>query len=59
LRNTAGQLRWLIDTRAHGGYVVGAGSTAAGRPYTVLDDTDVAELPAWLTERLTPKPLPP
>jgi Bifunctional DNA primase/polymerase, N-terminal len=58
-RNTAGQLGWLIDTRAHGGYVVGAGSTAAGRPYTVLEDTDVAELPAWLAERLTPKPLPP
>ncbi len=59
LRNTAGQLGWLIDTRAHGGYVVAAGSTAAGRPYTVTRDTDVAELPAWLTDRLTSKPLPP
>lgn len=27
LRNTAGQLGWLVDTRAHGGYVVAAGST--------------------------------
>jgi hypothetical protein len=62
LRNTAGErgngLGWLIDTRAHGGYVVAAGSTVAGRPYTVLRDAGVAELPAWLAERLRPAPLP-
>ena len=31
LRNTAGRLGWLIDTRAAGGYVVAAGSMVAGR----------------------------
>lgn len=63
LRNTqgteAGGLGWLVDTRAHGGYVVGAGSIVAGRPYTVEWDSDPAPLPAWLTEALTPRPLPP
>ena len=63
LRNTTGgtpgALGWLIDTRAHGGYVVASGSIVAGRPYTVAYDTDPAPLPGWLAERLTPKPLPP
>ncbi|WP_038841384.1 bifunctional DNA primase/polymerase [Salinispora arenicola] len=63
LRNTAGErgsgLGWLVDTRAHGGYVVAAGSTVAGRPYTVSRDLPVADLPGWLAERLTPAPLPP
>jgi hypothetical protein len=53
------RLGWLIDTRAHGGYVVGAGSTAAGRPYTVAHDTAPAALPPWLFQRLAPPPLPP
>jgi hypothetical protein len=63
LRNTSGEhgngLGWLVDTRAHGGYVVAAGSVAAGRPYTVARDTEVAPLPGWLADRLTPAPLPP
>jgi hypothetical protein len=63
LRNTqsgnGGGLGWLVDTRAHGGYVVAAGSTAAGRPYTVLHDADPAPLPGWLAERLRPVPLRP
>ncbi|MFC3381557.1 bifunctional DNA primase/polymerase [Couchioplanes azureus] len=63
LRNTAGErgngLGWLIDTRAHGGYVVAAGSIVTGRPYTVVRDVEVAELPGWLAERLAPAPLPP
>jgi Bifunctional DNA primase/polymerase, N-terminal len=59
LRNTAGTLGWLVDTRAHGGYVVAAGCTANGRPYTVLHDADPAPLPDWLTARLRPSPLPP
>nr|WP_221376884.1 bifunctional DNA primase/polymerase [Actinoplanes polyasparticus] len=63
LRNTAGErgngLGWLVDTRAHGGYVVAAGSTAAGRPYTLARDLPVVELPDWLAERLAPAPLPP
>lgn len=61
LRNTQGDrggLGWLIDTRAHGGYVVAAGSVVAGRPYTVSRDTDPAPLPGWLADALTPAPLP-
>ncbi|MER6289147.1 bifunctional DNA primase/polymerase [Streptomyces sviceus] len=63
LRNTAGDsargLGWKVDTRAVGGLVVGAGSTFAGRPYTVARDTAVAPLPGWLAELLRPAPLPP
>ncbi|GII26498.1 bifunctional DNA primase/polymerase [Planosporangium mesophilum] len=62
LRNTNGEhgngLGWLVDTRAHGGYVVAAGSVADSRPYTVAHDVDPAPLPGWLAERLAPKPLP-
>jgi hypothetical protein len=62
LRNTQGErggLGPLIDTRGHGGYVVAAGSTVAGRPYTVLHDADPAPLPGWLAGRLRPEPLRP
>jgi hypothetical protein len=59
LRNTAGALGWLIDTRAHGGYVVAAGSTVAGHAYTVQRDDRPGDLPAWLAERLQPAPLRP
>jgi hypothetical protein len=58
LRNSAGLLGWLVDTRAHGGYVVAAGSVAGGYPYTVAHDADPMPLPGWLAERLAPKPLP-
>ncbi|QKW12388.1 bifunctional DNA primase/polymerase [Verrucosispora sp. NA02020] len=59
LRNTAGMLGPMVDTRAYGGYVVAAGSTVAGRPYTVDLDTDPAPLPEWLAPLLAPAPLPP
>lgn len=52
LRNTAGTLGPMVDTRAHGGYVVAPGSTVAGRPYTVDLDTDLAPLPGWLAALL-------
>ncbi|MEV0527084.1 bifunctional DNA primase/polymerase [Streptomyces sp. NPDC050439] len=58
LRNTAGSLGWKVDTRAAGGYVVGAGSTVNGRSYTVVREREVAPLPEWLTRLLTPAPLP-
>jgi hypothetical protein len=62
LRNTSGDagngLGWLIDTRAHGGYVLGAGSVVNGRPYAVAHDTGVMPLPGWLAARLAPAPLP-
>jgi hypothetical protein len=63
LRNTAGDsargLGWKVDTRAVGGLVVAAGSTVAGRPYTVAHDAPVAPLPGWLADLLRPTPLPP
>ncbi len=59
LRNTAGKLGWKIDTRAHGGYIVGAGSTVDGQTYEVVREVPPAPLPAWLTRLLTPAPLPP
>jgi hypothetical protein len=63
LRNTAGRLGWRIDTRAHGGYVVAAGSilgpTVGGYRYRTLDGSDPVPLPRWLTEPLTPAPEPP
>ncbi|HEV2639342.1 MAG TPA: bifunctional DNA primase/polymerase [Actinocrinis sp.] len=52
LRNTAGRLGPLIDTRAGGGYVVAPGSTINGLPYRIVDDAPVAELPGWIVDRL-------
>jgi Bifunctional DNA primase/polymerase, N-terminal len=62
LRNTAGRLGWLIDTRATGGYVVAPGSHVQ-RPdgtgtYTVSHPTPPAPLPHWITHLLTPPPAP-
>lgn len=54
LANTAKRLGWLIDTRAHGGYVLAAGSVVAHRPYTALNDSPPAPLPPWLADALTP-----
>ncbi|MFD6414999.1 bifunctional DNA primase/polymerase [Streptomyces sp. NPDC060194] len=58
LGNTAKKLAPLVDTRAHGGYVVAAGSTIDGQAYEVADARPVADLPAWLTAALRP-PAPP
>jgi hypothetical protein len=54
LRNTAGRLGWLIDTRGIGGYVVAPGSTVAGRPYRLTVDLAPAPLPRWLHRLLDP-----
>ncbi len=56
LRNTAGALGPQIDTRASGGYVVGAGSVVGGTAYEVLDGQDPEPLPAWLLRLLLPAP---
>jgi hypothetical protein len=61
LRNTAGErggLGWKIDTRAHGGYVVAAGSITRAGAYSMTDERDPAPLPAWLLQRLQPAPPP-
>ena len=60
LRNTAGRLGRLIDTRAAGVYVVGAESTISGRSYTPILDLPVTPLPPWMTGLLrTPERPPP
>lgn len=46
-----------IDTRAHGGYIVGAGSSLDGKEYSI-DEAEIAEAPEWLvkfTQVSTPK----
>ncbi|MEO3869571.1 bifunctional DNA primase/polymerase [Nonomuraea sp. B12E4] len=67
LGNTSGErgrgLGWLIDTRGHGGYVVGPGSHVRGPHrtgrYTIVRDQPPAPLPDWLADRLAPPPPPP
>lgn len=54
LRNTTGKLAYLIDTRTHGGYVVGPGSVINEKPYAVTCRADAAPLPTWLAQRLRP-----
>lgn len=56
LRNTVAALGWRVDTRAHGGYVVAAGSRRAEGSYRLLHRGPVAELPEWLVEVLRPAP---
>jgi hypothetical protein len=53
LTNTAGTLAPKVDTRAWGGQVVAPGSQTPQGPYTVLDDSPVANLPEWLQNALT------
>ncbi|MFD0886080.1 bifunctional DNA primase/polymerase [Streptosporangium algeriense] len=57
-----GGLGWLIDTRAHGGYVVGPGSyvdrTDGTGPYEVLHSVPPAPLPPLLSKLLVPPPRP-
>ncbi|HEV2344515.1 MAG TPA: bifunctional DNA primase/polymerase [Actinocrinis sp.] len=59
LRNSAGRLGWLIDTRGVGGYVVAPGSTVDGNPYTLTFDTVPAVLPCWLARLLAAPKSPP
>lgn len=55
MTNTAGRLGALIDTRAHGGYVVAAGSFTSTGPYTLTDPTPPVPLPEWLYTLLVPR----
>lgn len=65
LRNTEGGwggLGWLIDTRAHGGYVLGPGSFVdrfdGTGAYEVLHNTAPTPLPPFLFQQLVPPPRP-
>ncbi len=58
LGNTAGSLAWKVDSRAHGGYCVAAGSVREQGVYRVARQGQVAELPDWLARALTPVPRP-
>ncbi len=51
VKQSAGKLGAGLDTRSHGGFIVGAGSTIDGRPYEVLHDAPIADAPAWLVEK--------
>lgn len=64
LSNTAGTLAPLVDTRAHGGYVVATGSVVDDHRYEVHGPALLRPLPPWLTVLLTPphpvsRPAPP
>jgi hypothetical protein len=56
LGNSAGRLGWKIDTRGHGGYVVGAGSVIHGQRYRADVIRRPASLPDWIAAALTPPP---
>lgn len=58
LRSTGGTLGWKVDTRAWGGYVVGAGSLVGTGGYEVIHEAPAAPLPAWLSDLLTTRPAP-
>ncbi|WP_346012269.1 bifunctional DNA primase/polymerase [Streptomyces sp. SID3343] len=57
LPSTVGKHGWKVDTRAHGGYVIAAGSIIDARRYTIARAGDVAPLPDWLLALLRPAPV--
>ncbi|MFI5805648.1 bifunctional DNA primase/polymerase [Streptomyces sp. NPDC051561] len=58
LTNSAGKLGKSVDTRAYGGYVVGADSIVDGRPYEVEHPLPPVLLPGWLQDLCSTGPLP-
>jgi hypothetical protein len=56
VRNSTGRLGPLIDVRADGGYVIGAGSRTGGRGYVARDERPPAPLPSWITGLLRNEP---
>ena len=61
VRNSAGRLGPLIDIRADGGYVIGAGSRIGSRAYAARGDVLPLTLPfpGWLARLLADDPRPP
>jgi hypothetical protein len=52
LGNSAGRIGWKIDTRGHGGYIVGAGSITNHGRYQASNTTPPQALPDWITNAL-------
>ena len=48
-RNTQNQLGPDIDTRARGGYIVGAGSVVERGRYVIVHDAPIQDAPLWMT----------
>jgi hypothetical protein len=53
LGNTARALGPMLDSRGHGGQVLAPGSRLPNGAYELVDDTDPARLPGWLSWRLS------
>jgi hypothetical protein len=56
ITNSASRLGPLIDIRAEGGYILGAGSRVGGRAYICTNATLPAPLPAWIARAVTQPP---
>ena len=56
MRNSAGRLGRLIDVRADGGYVIGAGSRIGESAYTAWDERAPVPLPQWIVGLLHDEP---
>ncbi len=54
LGNTQSRVGPLVDTRAHGGYVLAAGAVTSDGRYEVACEAPVRPLPDWLLHVLTP-----
>jgi hypothetical protein len=52
LGNSAGRIGWKIDTRGHGGYIVGSGSITNQGRYQASNTTPPQPLPDWITTAL-------
>lgn len=59
VKNSAGSLGPLIDVRADGGYVIGAGSKIGGRAYAARSELPPARLPSWLASLIRDDYVPP
>jgi hypothetical protein len=59
VKNSAGSLGRLIDVRADGGYVIGAGSRIDGRLYAARSSLAPAPLPSWLAGLIKDDYVPP
>lgn len=52
IKNSVGMREANIDIRTEGGYIVGAGSSIDGAFYTVVNDTDMKDIPDTLVDWL-------